>query len=286
MATSGSSQSRLRWRSSFLLTPCSAAKTNAVAPSRSHGDLAHSGRPGWPKRVRFTRYCFPRLQTDALQHTRPVIHRATQPLMHLAVAQRGGVELSLGRSGCGAGEDAVELCAVEGDQQQIDPGIEHLHHRGTDIALIDRTHHQIVGHDHSLVIPFLANDSVDDEPGMRCRAIRIDGCQCYMSDHQLRLRAGQHLPEGNPVGRFELLQRRIQVGTEMMGIGPDASQSGKMLDRRPDTGRLEPAYIRPRDIGDRRRIIGNRALTDQRVEIEPVALQCPVADPAPAPGSG
>ena len=57
---------------------------------------------------------------------------------------------------------------------------------------------------------------------MRCWAIRIDRCQCYMSDHQLRLRAGQHLPERNPVGRFEFLQQHVEIGAEMMRIGPDA----------------------------------------------------------------
>ena len=46
-----------------------------------------------------------------------------------------------------------------------------------------------------------------------------------------------------------------------------------MLDRCSDTGRFEAAHIGSRDIGNDNRIIGNRALADQRVEVEPVALQ-------------
>jgi hypothetical protein len=55
-----------------------------------------------------------------------------------------------------------------------------------------------------------------------------------MPDHQLRFRARQHLPEGNPVRRFEFVQRRIEIGAEMMGIGSYASEPRKMLDRRAD----------------------------------------------------
>ena len=44
----------------------------------------------------------------------------------LAGAQHAGVELSLGRRRCGTAKDAIELRPVEGDQQQIDAGIERL----------------------------------------------------------------------------------------------------------------------------------------------------------------
>ena len=46
-----------------------------------------------------------------------------------------------------------------------------------------------------------------------------------------------------------------------------------MLEGCSDTGRFEAAHIGSRDIGDDGRIVGNRALSDQRVEVEPVALQ-------------
>jgi len=52
-----------------------------------------------------------------------------------------------------------------------------------------------------------------------------------MPDHQLGFRAGQHLPEGNPVGRFEFVHGRIEIGAEVMGIGSYPSEPWKMLDR-------------------------------------------------------
>jgi hypothetical protein len=92
---------------------------------------------------------------------------------HVAVAQHGGVKSSLDRRRHGAGKDPLEQRPVEGDQQQIDTGIERFDHRRTDIALIDRPHHEVVGHDDALIIPLLANDAVDDRFGMRRRAVRI-----------------------------------------------------------------------------------------------------------------
>src|ERR1700687_6124297 len=73
--------------------------------------------------------------TDAAL-TRLSVHRGRAPQPCLAVAQRREIELSLGGCFLGASKDAVEQRAVEGDQQQIDAGIERFDHRRADIVLI------------------------------------------------------------------------------------------------------------------------------------------------------
>ena len=60
------------------------------------------------------------------------------PQSSLAVTQHGVVEgISAGSIGR-AGEQAVELRAVIGNQQQIDAGVERLHDGGADVVRIDR----------------------------------------------------------------------------------------------------------------------------------------------------
>ena len=100
-------------------------------------------------------------------------------------------------------KDAIELRTIERDKQQIHACVERLNDGRADAVAIDRAHHQIVGNDHALVVPFLANDSVDDTSGMRCRTIRVDRRQRDMSYHELRSRTRQDVPEGTPVGRLK-----------------------------------------------------------------------------------
>ena len=81
------------------------------------------------------------------------------------------------------GKYPVELRAVIGHQQQIDAGIDRLDHGLADVVLVDRAHDEIVGHDHALVTPRLANDALDDALRMRGGAIRVDGGERNMTDH-------------------------------------------------------------------------------------------------------
>src|SRR5579864_5977736 len=91
-----------------------------------------------------------------------------------ALPEHRGIEFSPVEGVERAIEDTLELRAIIGDQQQIGAGVERFHDRRAEIAAIDRAHHQIVGHDHALVIPFPADDAVDHALRMRCGVIRID----------------------------------------------------------------------------------------------------------------
>ena len=93
-----------------------------------------------------------------------------------------------------------------------------------------------------------------------------------MPDHQVCLGVLQHIPEGTPIGCLQLRQGRVQTGTEMMGVGTNAAQSRKMLQGCTKARCLKPKDIRSGDVGDNSRIIGNRAVADQRVEIESIAF--------------
>src|SRR6185312_11927338 len=64
--------------------------------------------------------------------------------------------------------------------------------------------------------------------------------------------------------------RCIEVGAEMMGIRAHAADAWKMLERCADTGLFESTHVGSGDRADDSRIGGNRALADQRVEIEAV----------------
>src|SRR5689334_21573239 len=63
----------------------------------------------------------------------------------IAVAQHLGVELVLRERLCCAGEDAIELLAIKGDQQKIHAGIERFGHGGADLPVVDRAHDEVVG---------------------------------------------------------------------------------------------------------------------------------------------
>src|SRR5215218_561037 len=95
--------------------------------------------------------------------TRASVHSERTLKARLTFPQRRRIEPPLRRSSLGADEYPVELRAVERDQQQVDAGIERLDHGRADVVLIDRAHHQVVGHHDALIIPLLANDAIDDE---------------------------------------------------------------------------------------------------------------------------
>jgi len=77
-----------------------------------------------------------------------------------------------------------------------------------------------------------------------------------MADHQLRLRACQHVSERTPVGRLQFVDRRIEIGGDDAGVAPHAPEPRKMLHCRADARGFEPAYIGERDIGHYGRVWG------------------------------
>ena len=133
-----------------------------------------------------------------------------------AGAQHRGVELALPRPIQRTGEDPVELRAVIGNQQQIDAGVDRLDHGFEDVVLVDRTHHEVVGHHHALVTPLVADDAINNAFRMRGGAIGIDGRERHVPDHERAARMRQHLAEREPVGGLQLFYRRIEIGAEMM----------------------------------------------------------------------
>jgi hypothetical protein len=63
----------------------------------------------------------------------------TEPLSRISLCRRlAASSLPLRKRFRSTGKDAVKLRAVEGDQQQVDPGVQRLDHRRSDIVLKDR----------------------------------------------------------------------------------------------------------------------------------------------------
>lgn len=185
--------------------------------------------------------------------------------------QHRRIEPALPRSLQCAGKDPVELRAVIGDQQQIDAAIDRLDHGLADVVLVDRAHHEVVGHHRALVSPFVPDDSLHDLLRVRRGAIGIDSGERDMADHEGAARMRQHLAERKPISYLQFLHRRVETGTEMMRVGPYAADAGKMLERGADACLLEPADIGTGDRADDDGIGRNRALADQRMEIEAIA---------------
>src|ERR1700722_7641770 len=198
----------------------------------------------------------------------PLVYRegALQP--HLTVMQHSSIKPSMLECVRRTRKEPIELRTVESDEQQVHARVERLNDGRADVVLIDCAHHQIVGDDHAMVVPSLANDSANNTSGMRCRMIRIDRRQRDMPDHELCARTRQDIPERTPVGSLEVRQRRIKGGAKMMGIGTHAAQAGEMFHSRPYTEGVEATYISQTNIGDRVRIAGYCPLADERVEIK------------------
>jgi hypothetical protein len=74
------------------------------------------------------------------------------------------------------------------------------------------------------IIPFLANDAVDDPSGMRRRAVRINevSVTCPIISCAFEP-ASTFLKESSPTLRVR--PGRIQIGAEMMGIGSYQSRA-------------------------------------------------------------
>ena len=163
------------------------------------------------------------------------------PQSHLTRPQHRVIQLALRICIRCAGEEAIELRAVIGVQQEVGAGVEHFHHRPADIVLVDRSHHEVIRDDEALEFPLLADQPVDHCFGVRGRPIRIDRGQIDVADHQLRMRSRQHLLEGAPIGRLKLGERGIEARVEQMGVAVHTAQSGKCF-----TVALTPKASRPR----------------------------------------
>src|SRR6266567_3657059 len=105
---------------------------------------------------------------------------------------------------------------------------------------------------------------------MRGGMVGIDRGQRDVANHERAVRVRQHVAERQPVRGFQLPDRRIEVGPEMMRVRAHAADARKMLQRRTDAGGLQSAYISAGDRADDHRISCNRALANQRMEIEAV----------------
>ncbi len=92
-----------------------------------------------------------------------------------------------------------------------------------------------------------------------------------MSHHQPGVRLRQRLAEGNPVGRLEFGQRRVEACAKVVRVGLDAPETGEMLHGAGDAECFEAAQIGDRDVSCNRGVAGDRAPADQAMEVERIA---------------
>ena len=62
--------------------------------------------------------------------------------------------------------------------------------------------------------------------------VGIDGGERDVANHERAVRVRQHFAERQPVRGFQLPDRRIEVGAEMMRVRAHAADAWKMLQRR------------------------------------------------------
>ncbi|GCC47167.1 hypothetical protein chiPu_0031186, partial [Chiloscyllium punctatum] len=107
---------------------------------------------------------------------------------------------------------------------------------------------------------------------MRRRPSGVERTHRHMPDHQARAARRQHIAERTPVGGLEFADRRIEIGIKMVRVGAHAAQSGKVLHGRTDASGFEAMDVGASDRAHLGRIIGDRTLIGQCVEIELIAL--------------